>query len=98
MKINKLLSIKEKKVETIFNNNIKNYNLIDRINAIKGDSKDILFDLLLNNERYDFIYVDGSHKCLDCYSDKALSWKLLNVGGILGIDDYLWSPEKNNSE
>ena len=42
-------------------------------------------------EKYDFIYVDGSHKLLDCYSDLILAWQVLNKGGIMGIDDYLWN-------
>ena len=67
-------------------------NVQDRVKALKGDSKDILMTLIQNKAKYDFIYVDGSHKCLDCYSDMLLSWELLNEGGILGIDDYLWAP------
>lgn len=92
---NLLQSIKKNKIEGIFLNNIKIGNVIDRVSAIKGDSKDILVNLLLNNNKYDFIYVDGSHKCLDCYSDMIFSWELLSSGGILGIDDYLWKPENN---
>lgn len=82
-------------IEDIFYNNIKIANIITRIIPIKGDSKDILPQLVRNNSRFDFIYVDGSHKCLDCYSDMIISWELLSDGGIIGIDDYLWNNERN---
>lgn len=91
-----LQSMKKNRIEDVFLNNIKISNVMDRITIIKGDSKDALINLLLTNNKYDFIYVDGSHKCLDCYSDMIFSWELLKSGGILGIDDYLWKPENNN--
>ena len=42
---------------------------------------------------FDFIYVDGSHLLLDCYSDMILSWRLLAKGGMLAIDDYLYKAD-----
>jgi len=45
---------------------------------------------------YDFIYVDGSHKCLDCYSDMILAWKLLKKGGVMGVDDYMYNLSADN--
>ena len=92
-----LVNIRKNNVENIFYNNLVIGNVVDRVNCIKGDSKDILVKLLSNNIKYDFIYVDGSHKCLDCYSDMVLSWNLLKSGGVLGVDDYLWKPENSNS-
>ena len=80
------------KVEESFYKNIKLKNVSDRIKAIKGDSKEILLSMIKNNhEFFDFIYVDGSHQCLDCYLDLFLSWQLLNKNGILAIDDYLYN-------
>ena len=46
-----------------------------------------------NNKTFDFIYVDGSHLLLDCYSDLILSWDILISGGIMVIDDYLYKQE-----
>jgi hypothetical protein len=80
-------------IEKSFYKNIARENLSDRISGIKGDSKEILLSMLKNDEKYDFIYVDGSHKALDCYLDIFLSWKVLNKGGIMGIDDYLFTVE-----
>ena len=87
---NLLENLENNKVEEAFYRNIKMKNMQDRIKTIKGDSLKILFELINKNEKFDFIYVDGSHLCLDCYSDMILSWKLLNKGGILAIDDYLY--------
>jgi predicted O-methyltransferase YrrM len=62
----------------------------DRIKVCKGDSANILFNNIGN---FDFIYVDGSHKLLDLHLDLILSFNILNKGGILGIDDYLYNKE-----
>lgn len=78
-------------IEQSFYSNIKTANLQDRIQGIKNDSTIELFKMIKEEKRFDFIYVDGSHKCNDCYSDMLLSWQLLNKGGIMAIDDYLWS-------
>jgi predicted O-methyltransferase YrrM/glycosyltransferase involved in cell wall biosynthesis len=78
-------------IEKSFYSNIKTANLEDRIRGIKNDSTIELFKMIKEEKRFDFIYVDGSHKCNDCYSDMLLSWQLLNKGGIMAIDDYLWS-------
>ena len=85
--------IQELEVEKSFYKNIEKENLQSRIKVIKGDSKNILLNMIHNKEYYDFIYLDGSHKSFDCYLDVYLSWKLLNNGGILGIDDYLFNTE-----
>jgi hypothetical protein len=77
-------------VEKSFYKNIAAENLNDRIIGIKGDSKEILLKMLQIGEKIDFIYIDGSHKALDCYLDIFLSWQLLNKGGIMGIDDYFY--------
>ena len=61
---------------------------------MKGDSFEILLDLVKENEKYDFIYLDGSHTCFNVYSDLILSWKLLNKGGVIAIDDYLYLKDK----
>lgn len=86
-------NIDELQVESSFYKNSKISELEDRIKGIKGDSTEVLIEMIKNNESYDFIYVDGSHLLLDCYSDLILSWKLLNKGGVLAIDDYLYNSD-----
>jgi hypothetical protein len=86
-------NIEENDIEQTFYKNIKNKKIENKVNVLKGDSFEILMKIVKENEKFDFIYVDGSHKCLDCYTDILLSWELLNVGGILVIDDVLYNKE-----
>lgn len=76
-------------VEKSFEHNVLLAGMENRIKGIKGDSTFILINMIKSDDKYDFIYVDGSHMLLDCYSDLLLAWELLNVGGLMGIDDYL---------
>jgi predicted O-methyltransferase YrrM len=47
--------------------------------------------MLLNHDTFDFIYVDGSHSSINTYTDCYLAWKLLNKGGVMAIDDYMYN-------
>ena len=85
-----LEKILEMNIEETFYKNILKAGFKEKVTAIKGDSAFVLIDLIKQNKRYDFIYVDGSHKAIDCYSDCLLSWQLLNDNGIMAIDDYLY--------
>jgi predicted O-methyltransferase YrrM/tetratricopeptide (TPR) repeat protein len=86
--------MEENKIENIFHKNIKNVGMTNRVTALKGDSSLKLCELLSKGEKFDFIYVDGSHKCLDCYADMVLAWQLLRVGGVLAVDDVLYNVDK----
>jgi predicted O-methyltransferase YrrM len=81
-------------IENIFHSNIKIAGL-NNINVLKGDSANILQDMILeNNHRFDYIYIQhGSHTLFDSYSDLLLSFNLLNKGGVIGIDDYLFNKD-----
>ena len=39
-------------------------------------------------DKFDFIYIDGSHDYKDVLYDLTQSLKLINTGGILALDDY----------
>ena len=84
----------ENNIEQIFYDNLKKSGFSDRVNVMKGNSANILLELIKQNETFDFIYVDGSHLLLDAYTDIILSWNLLNKGGILAIDDVQYNTEK----
>jgi len=92
--INILQSIKSNQVEKSFYHNMQVTGLQERVKGIKGDSSKVLLELLKKEEDFDFIYLDGSHKCLDVHLDLFLSWKLLRKGGILAIDDYMYHWDK----
>jgi glycosyltransferase involved in cell wall biosynthesis/predicted O-methyltransferase YrrM len=89
------LSVNMLSMKDVFNENLLRGNVQERVKVIVGDSKDVLMDLIKMGKHYDFIYVDGSHQCLDCYSDMIMAWNLLSPGGIMGIDDYLWQGKNN---
>jgi predicted O-methyltransferase YrrM len=94
---NDLLSkMDDLQIEASFHKNIKMERMEGRVFGIKGDSSKVLMDMVVKNNMYDFIYVDGSHLMLDCYLDLILSWKILNKGGILAIDDYLYNIDKSD--
>lgn len=84
-------------IESSFYKNIKTEGMNMRVFGIKGDSSKVLMDMVVKNNMHDFIYVDGSHLMLDCYLDLVLSWKILNKGGILAIDDYTYNIDSGDN-
>jgi glycosyltransferase involved in cell wall biosynthesis/tetratricopeptide (TPR) repeat protein len=108
-----LQMLEERKIESVFYENLRSAGVSGRVEALKGDSVIRLLDLIEQKERFDFVYivgkpglsnnstrqtasgeyVDGSHKCIDCYTDMALSWRLLKRGGTMVVDDYLYQAE-----
>jgi predicted O-methyltransferase YrrM len=45
---------------------------------------------IFRTERFDFIYIDGSHVASDVLEDAIYSFRLLKQGGLLLFDDYIW--------
>lgn len=86
-----LARIEETQIVRSFISNVMKSGLETRIVGVKQESTSALLNMIKMGEKYDFIYVGGSHKLLDCYTDMVLAWELLNKGGIMGIDDYLWN-------
>ena len=60
------------------NNRLKKYKM----------SSNVFFES--NNDKLDFIYVDGDHSAEQVYLDITNSWNTLNKGGYLLLDDYMW--------
>ena len=86
--------ITRRNIEQIFDINLDIAGYTNRVTKIKGDSVKCLTDLIKSNTEicsYDFIYVDGSHTCIDCYTDMVLSWLLLKSTGVMAIDDYMFN-------
>jgi predicted O-methyltransferase YrrM len=67
---------------------VKSVNLV----VHKGRSDHHLPKMLSENmqERFDFIYIDGSHQAPDVLFDAVVAFKLLRPGGLMIFDDYLW--------
>lgn len=74
----------------------------DRVEKIASRSLPALDRLVQEGRRYDVIYVDGSHTRDDVLMDSVLSWQLLEDGGVLIWDDYLWGvadlPERDRPQ
>jgi predicted O-methyltransferase YrrM len=59
-----------------------------RVNGHVGRSQDVL--RTISGERFDLVYIDGSHEAPDVLTDAVLAWPLLKPGGLMGFDDYGW--------
>ena len=46
---------------------------------------------------YDFISIDASHQAADVLADCVIAFQLLRSGGLMALDDYLWSLEDTAS-
>ena len=90
-----LTQIDNLQVEKSFYNNIHNEGLSNRIFGIKSTSTDKLIEFIKNKVQFNFIYIDGSHLLLDCYTDLVMSWNILEKGGIIVIDNYLYKKDEN---
>ena len=84
--------------EKLFLKNIQLNSNKHKLTILKGFSQDILPKLIVENKKYDFIVIDGSHLACDVLRDSVLSFDLLNKGGILFFDDYLWGKLNNLTE
>ena len=72
--------------------------LMDRVEKIKGTSASVLPKLGVAQRRFDLAYIDGSHMAADVYSDAALTWPMIQPGGIVIFDDYEWNPQAEEWE
>lgn len=82
-----------KKIESNFDYNLMPFQ--DRILKYKGKSYDFFKE---NNQKFDIIYVDGSHYSDDVMIDAIKCFSLLNIGGLLIFDDYIWESYKNHED
>ena len=90
--------IGSRKIMNIYYENMAAGGVAHRVRALRGDSAEKLIELIQEGYQFDFIYVDGGHKCLDCYADMVLSWPLLRKGGIMAVDDVLFMAEKKAAD
>jgi len=79
---------KDNFIENNFRHNISFFNHID-FNIHKGYSQQILPTFKIE-EKYDFIYIDASHRADDTFVDAYYAHKLLKKGGVLIFDDFGW--------
>jgi predicted O-methyltransferase YrrM len=70
----------------------------DRVRKISGNSSAKLPDLLFANEKFDVIYIDGSHTRANVYIDSLLCWEMLKPGSLVIWDDYRWRQDLPDHE
>ena len=80
------------KIEKNFDSNTSEFHSSGRLIKIKNTSN---YFFLKNQKTYDLIYVDGDHSSDQVTEDINNSWKLLNKGGYLILDDFMWWYYKN---
>lgn len=72
--------------------NLKKSGHEKKVIVLKGNSHNKLLEI--KPETVDIVYIDGSHLAYDVFTDIADSWRLLKRGGILILDDYLYTFDK----
>jgi predicted O-methyltransferase YrrM len=82
-------------VERAFDRHVEPWR--DRVTKKKMSSLRYLADLD-HAEKFDLIYVDGSHHGDDVMVDMVLSFEHLKVGGVMILDDYLWRYYPRSAE
>jgi len=86
------LSSNFKKIEDNFDFNMSNFK---NFKKIKNDSLVAIRNLIRKKEKFDYIYIDGSHNGEDVISDAVESFKILNQEGIMIFDDAACSYKSN---
>jgi len=92
-----LLAEDKNYLEKTFKHNISFFE--DRIDfhIYKGYSQQVLPQLYTLGNKYDFIYIDASHKADDTFVDAYWAHKMLNNGGLLIFDDWGWKDPRDLS-
>jgi len=86
-------NIEALEIKKSFYKNINKFGLQYRINGLNEDSTSALINFIENKKTFDFIYIDGSKLLLHCYNDLVLAWHILEMGGIIVINDYLYKKD-----
>lgn len=75
-------------LEARFDRNVSS--CADRLTKRKGSSLSVLPQLIDEQQKFDVIYVDGSHFADDALTDAINAWRLLDQGGVMIFDDVMW--------
>ena len=82
---------KNEKTSEIANNFFKKANVDKNINLIVGAAIDGLNDLIIENKKFDMIFIDADKENYIKYYD--LAFKLISDNGLILIDNVLWKGE-----
>ena len=76
-------------LEVRFDGNLRPF--AARLTKRKGSSQQMLPRLLDERQKFDVVYVDGSHFADDVLTDGITAWRLLEQDGVLIFDDFGWN-------
>lgn len=82
-------------IETAFDRHVAPWR--SRVTKVKMPSLKYLASLGAE-DKFDIVYVDGSHHADDVMIDAIRSFEQLKVGGVMILDDYLWRYYPRSSE
>jgi len=86
-----IIAKNQKDMDNIYLDNIQKYACNYKINFLKGKSDNIL--PLLDEEYFDWIYIDGNHEEEFVYNDLVNSLRIIKNGGYITGDDVLWKND-----
>jgi len=93
---------KMSEIETRFDANISEAMRIRarpvNVRKVKDRSNHALPSLILGNDIFDLVFIDGSHRAEDVLTDAINSFSLLRIGGILIFDDYIWREDVSGGQ
>jgi len=72
----------------IFNKNVSKCKRKGNLTVYKDYSCNVLPELLLQNKRYDYILIDGSHLSTDVLVDAIICYNLVKPNGYIFFDDF----------
>lgn len=75
-------------IESVYNDKLWPYIEATQVRPFRGTSDEFFKN---NSYTFSFIYVDGDHTAYGVLKDAVNSFEVLEVGGIIAFDDYLWS-------
>ena len=78
-------------IEQVFDSNLILFK--NRLSKFKLSSYEF-FNNFYEPEKYNLIYIDGSHHSDDVIVDAFKAFEMLKVGGIMIFDDYFWNYYK----
>lgn len=86
--------LESNKIKDTFLYNIKESGFESSVIIGQGKSQEILPRLIIQNNKYDIIFIDGNHTSPFVLSDAVMSWFLLKEDGLMIFDDYEWINPK----
>jgi predicted O-methyltransferase YrrM len=83
----------QESIRTTFNDFMENTKDCDNVFPCIGESKEII--PLFNDDKFDFIFVDGLHSYQGVKTDILICWPKLKMGGVMAFHDYGWDGFKD---